>query len=253
MNFFTHFSALSIENVITPFDQTMNSILIICMFFAIALLIFGKNKQVSQNQKVFNILIILIVLLEVSRQVWAILTNQYLFEEMLPFHLCGIQVFLMPLYIKTKNEKLFTFIYLTALPGALAALIFNDTVFYKYPLLHFQTIQTYLIHTLIMIVPIYGMLYLNLKPKLQHFKSSLIIIMDIILFNTIVNLITKGNYLFLNEAPKDTPIEWVATITGSPGYVPVMIGIVALIWLAMLIPFRETYKTHRKESIIHEN
>lgn len=240
MQFFKHFTSLSNEALITPFDTTMNLILLFCLIFVVIIFAFAKSKTQSENYKLFSMMIILIVILELSRQIWALISNQYLINEMLPFHLCGIQVMLMPLYLKTKNEKLATFIYLTALPGALAALIFNETVFYKYPLWHFQTIQTYLIHTLIMLVPLFGLIFLNIKPKAQHLKSSIIIIFVIAVFNTVVNFFTGGNYLFLVQAPVGTPIAWVASLTGWPGYIPVMMLLVIAIWVLMLLPFRES-------------
>jgi hypothetical integral membrane protein (TIGR02206 family) len=235
--FFSHYSKFSYQDVLTPFSTDYNLMLLASFFLAVAIFVIGSINNPKQNEKMLKLIVFSIVALEISRQIWAISMGNYLWSEMLPLHLCGIQIFLMPLMLKTKWPLLKNFVYLTAFPGALAALLFNETVFYKYPVFHFQSIQTFVIHTLIMIVPIFLMAFDGFRPKLTYILPSTALLAGIAIFDGVVNVLTGGNYLFIASAPADTPIAWVADVTGWPGYIPVMIGIVVIIWLILVLPF----------------
>jgi hypothetical integral membrane protein (TIGR02206 family) len=235
--FFSHYSKFSYQDVLTPFSTDYNLMLLASFFLAVAIFVIGSINNPKQNEKMLKLIVFSIVALEISRQIWAISMGNYLWSEMLPLHLCGIQIFLMPLMLKTKWPLLKNFVYLTAFPGALAALLFNETVFYKYPVFHFQSIQTFVIHTLIMIVPIFLMVFDGFRPKLTYILPSTALLAGIAIFDGVVNVLTGGNYLFIASAPADTPIAWVADVTGWPGYIPVMIGIVVIIWLILVLPF----------------
>lgn len=235
--FFGHYSKFSYQDVLTPFSSDYNMMLLGSFLLAVTIFVVGSINNPKQNEKMLRLIVFTIVALEVSRQIWAISMGNYLWSEMLPLHLCGIQIFLMPLMLKTKKPLLKNFVYLTAFPGALAALLFNETVFYKYPVFHFQSIQTFVIHTLIMSVPIFMMVFENFRPKLSYILPSTALLAVIAIFDGLVNVITGGNYLFIASAPADTPIAWVADITGWPGYIPVMMGLVVIIWLVLVLPF----------------
>ncbi len=243
--FFQHFSTTDFIHVLKPFDSNYNLLLASSLALSFFILVLNYNQNPKGHQNVLKATVLIIVILELMRQVWAFALGQYRLDEMLPLHLCGIQVILMPLMLKTKSPYLQNFVYLTALPGALAALLFNETVFYKYPIWHFQTIQTFIIHSLIFLVPLYMMIYDNFRPQMRYLKSSIYILGGIALFNTVVNYFTKGNYLFIAQAPVDTPIAWVEAYTGWPGYIPVMFGIVILIWIIMIGPFEMLHRSRR--------
>lgn len=235
--FFGHYSEFSYQDVLTPFSADYNWMLLGCFLLAVVIFVSGSINNPKQNEKLLKIIVFTIVILEVSRQIWAISMGSYLWSEMLPLHLCGIQIFLMPLMLKTKSSLLKNFVYLTAFPGALAALLFNETVFYKYPVFHYQSIQTFVIHTLIMIVPIFMIVFENFRPKLSFILPSTALLALIAVFDGLINLVTGGNYLFIASAPADTPIAWVSEITGWPGYIPVMMALVVIIWLILVAPF----------------
>ncbi|PKM67361.1 MAG: TIGR02206 family membrane protein [Firmicutes bacterium HGW-Firmicutes-19] len=235
--FFGHYNEISYQDVLTPFSNEYNLMLLFSFLLAVVIFVIGSINNPKQNEKTLRIIVFTIIALEVSRQIWAISMGNYLWSEMLPLHLCGIQIFLMPLMLKTKSPLLKNFVYLTAFPGAMAALLFNETVFYKYPIFHFQSIQTFVIHTLIMIVPIFMMVYEGFRPKLKYILPSTLLLALIAVFDGVVNVITNGNYLFIASAPADTPIAWIANVTGWPGYIPIMIVLVVVIWLILVIPF----------------
>lgn len=237
MTFFTHFSELLNTTPVMPFDS--NNVLLILVGLASAfipiLIAIPLNYQGRRKALVFWVTII--VLLEVSRQIWALSLGRYDFAEMLPLHLCGIQVILMPIMLKTNKREWRTFVYLTALIGALAAILFNETILGKYPFWHFQTLQSFTIHGLIMMVPLYDIIWFKFRPSFKELPFSIIFMAYLGVQSFIINLWTGGNYLFVSFAPKNTPLEWVETAVGSIWYIPVMSVIVLIIWSLLLMPF----------------
>ena len=133
--------------------------------------------------------------------------------------------------------------YLTALIGALAALLFNETILEKYPLWHFQSLQSFIIHGLIMVVPLYDIIWLKFRPSFKDLPFAIIFMAYLLIQSIIINAITQGNYLFASYAPKNTPLELIEGLVGSTLYIPVMFAIVILIWVLQLLPFYKR-RTH---------
>ena len=247
MTFFTHFSELTFIQPVMPFD-TMNVLLILIglAFATIPILLAAPLSQQGRH-KALKLWVTIIVLLEVSRQVWAISLGRYDFAEMLPLHLCGMQVILMPIMLKTNKRELRTFVYLTALIGALAAILFNETILEKYPFWHFQTLQSFIIHGLIMMVPLYDIIWFKFRPSFKELPFSIIFMAYLGVQSFLINLWTGGNYLFVSFAPKNTPLEWIETAVETSLYIPVMSVIVLIIWSLLLLPFMK--KGGRYETI----
>lgn len=237
MTFFTHFSELTFIQPVMPFDTTNMLLILVGLISAIIPILIAIPLNQQGRRKALVVWVTLIVLLEISRQVWALSLGRYDFAEMLPLHLCGMQVILMPIMLKTNKREWRTFVYLTALIGAFAAILFNETILGKYPFWHFQTLQSFIIHGLIMMVPLYDILWFKFRPSFKELPFSIIFMTYLGIQSFLINLWTGGNYLFVSFAPKNTPLEWVETAVGTSLYIPVMSVIVLIIWSLLLLPF----------------
>lgn len=243
MTFFTHFSELSSINPVMPFDGQNLTLILIGLISALIPLIIAIPLKEKGRHNVLIGVVVLIVGLEIARQIWALSLGRYDFAEMLPLHLCGMQIMLMPIMLKTNKSHWRTFVYLTALIGALAALLFNETILEKYPLWHFQSLQSFIIHGLIMVVPLYDIIWLKFRPSFKDLPFAIIFMVYLLIQSIIINAITQGNYLFASYAPKNTPLELIEGLVGSTLYIPVMFAIVILIWVLQLLPFYKR-RTH---------
>lgn len=237
MTFFTHFSELTNITPVMPFDSTNILLILVGLASAIIPILLASQLTQQGRRKALVVWVTIIVLLELSRQVWALSLGRYDFAEMLPLHLCGMQVILMPIMLKTNKREWRTFVYLTALIGALAAILFNETILDKYPFWHFQTLQSFIIHGLIMMVPLYDIIWFKFRPSFKELPFSIIFMAYLGVQSFMINLWTGGNYLFVSFAPKNTPLEWVETAVGTTWYIPVMSVIVLIIWTLLLVPF----------------
>jgi hypothetical integral membrane protein (TIGR02206 family) len=237
MTFFTHFSELLNIIPVMPFDSTNILLIMIGLASAIIPILIAVPLTQQGRRNALLLWVTIIVLLEVSRQIWALSLGRYDFAEMLPLHLCGMQVILMPIMLKTNKREWRTFVYLTALIGAFAAILFNETILGKYPFWHFQTLQSFIIHGLIMMVPLYDIIWFKFRPSFKELPFAIIFMAYLGVQSFIINLITGGNYLFVSFAPKNTPLEWVEAAVGTNLYIPVMSVIVLIIWSLLLVPF----------------
>lgn len=242
MTFFAHYTQLNNVPVVMPFDSNNIALIFIGLFSALLPLLIAIPLSENSRRKALVMWVGVIVFLELSRQVWAISLGSYDFSEMLPLHLCGLQIFLMPLMLKTQDRRWRTFVFLTAMIGALAAIFFNEGILERYPLWHFQSLQSFVIHGLIMMVPIYDIIWLKYRPSFKELPFSLMLLLYLAIQNYIINIFTGGNYLFVTFAPKNTPLEAVASLVGPFFYVPTMFVVIAMIWSLQLLMFNQRRK-----------
>lgn len=237
MTFFAHFSELTSIQPVMPFDAQNIQLILLGLFSAVLPLVIAIFLTHEQRKQALVFWVGTIVFLEFSRQVWAISLGSYDFSEMLPLHLCGLQVILMPIMLKTQKRTWRTFVYLTAMIGALAAIFFNEGILERYPLWHFQSLQSFIIHGLIMMVPLYDIIWFKFRPSFKELPFATIFMAYLAAQSFLINIVTGGNYLFVTFAPKNTPLELISSLVGPALYVPVMFVIIHIIWTLQLLPF----------------
>ena len=237
MTFFAHFTELTGVQPVMPFDVQNIQLIIIGLISALVPLIIAIPLKERARRTALIFWVGMIVFLELSRQVWAISLGTYDFSEMLPLHLFGLQIILMPIMLKTNKRQWRTFVYLTAMIGALAAIFFNEGILERYPLWHFQSLQSFIIHGLIMMVPLYDIIWFKYRPSFKEMPFAIGVMMYLVVQSYFINMMTGGNYLFVTFAPKNTPLELVSSLVGPFLYVPVMFVIVIMIWSIQLVPF----------------
>jgi hypothetical integral membrane protein (TIGR02206 family) len=237
MTFFAHFSELTSIQPVMPFDAQNMQLILLGLFSAVFPLVLAIFLNHEQRKQALVFWVSAIVFLEFSRQIWALSLGIYDFSEMLPLHLCGMQVILMPIMLKTQKRSWRTFVYLTAMIGALAAIFFNEGILERYPLWHFQSLQSFIIHGLIMMVPLYDIIWFKFRPSFKELPFATMLMAYLAIQSYIINIFTGGNYLFVTFAPRNTPLELVSSLVGPTLYVPVMFVIVHIIWTLQLLPF----------------
>ena len=94
-------------------------------------------------------------------------------QNNLPFHLCGISVFLVAVLLITRNYKLFEISYFWGLSGASISILTPD-VGYVFP--HLLNITFFLSHALIIIGVLYMIFVFGYKPGLKSVWRSFYIL-----------------------------------------------------------------------------
>ena len=119
----------------------------------------------------------------------------------LPIQLCGISSLIccvLP-FIK-KKDKLFQFVYYTGVIGGIMAILTPQMNYFDGSLRYY--LNYYVSHSLIIVLPIFMFLHLDLKlPKFSWFKIwiHLNILMAIIMP---INFLLDSNYMYVNAAPE---------------------------------------------------
>ena len=119
----------------------------------------------------------------------------------LPIQLCGISSLIccvLP-FVK-KKDKLFQFVYYTGVIGGIMAILTPQMNYFDGSLRYY--LNYYVSHSLIIVLPIFMFLHLDLKlPKFSWFKIwiHLNILMAIIMP---INFLLDSNYMYVNAAPE---------------------------------------------------
>lgn len=185
-------------------------------------------------------MVITILMLEIARAIWAISIGHYALNRMLPFHLCGLMIFVELMAVYTDKPIFKNLAYCTGLPGSLMALITPEPS--GYPLGSFQYLQSICIHTLIALVPFLWVFADGFRPSFKALPKCFLWLCSFTIFNAVINTILGSNYMFICKAPKQTPIELFDRWVGHPWYVGLLLITVFVVWILLVLPWECRYR-----------
>ena len=170
------------------------------IFFSVPLIVarFLNRKQKIQVTYLIGVIMILDFLTENGGY---IMSGTWDVQYNLPIQLCGISSLIccvLP-FIKNK-DKLFQFVYYTGVIGGIMAILTPQMNYFDGSLRYY--LNYYVSHSLIIVLPIFKILHLDLKlPKFSWFKIwiHLNILMAIIMP---INFLLDSNYMYVNAAPE---------------------------------------------------
>jgi hypothetical integral membrane protein (TIGR02206 family) len=191
---------------------------------------------------------VIIVLLEVAKEVYLAVTGQYR-PELMPFHLCGMSIFVIAidafwprgLVNKTTRQILYS---LTIL-GASMALLFPDWA--EYPLMNVFGLQSFIIHALLIAYPFALMKSGELVPDYKQLWRPAAFLVVVVPFVMFLNSKFDTNFYFLNTSAPGSPLEILQTTFGSY-YILSMVVLLMIVWFFMYLPW--ALIKHR--SVAHE-
>lgn len=159
------------------------------------------------------------------------LTGRFLWGY-LPFHLCGINIFLIIAHAWKPSKVLDNFLYLICIPGAMAALLFPNWT--ALPVRNIYHIHSSIVHILLVMYPAVQALNgsLDLDIKMVPKCLGLLVLMAIPTYG--LNLLLGTNFMFLMRADPGNPLAIFEQMWGSHllGF-PVIIAVVVVV---MYIP-----------------
>ena len=192
------------------------------------------------------ILALILVVNEIAWHYWNFSVGRWTIQTMLPLHLCSVLVWLGALMLITKSYRIYEFMYLLGIAGAIQALVTPDLGIYGFP--HFRFFQTFLSHGLIVTSAIFMTVVESFRPTVKSILRVVVWTNVYALIIFFVNLAIGSNYLMINYKPGlpsilDLMPEW-------PVYILYMelIGLVSV--LLLYLPFavkdlRDRYSMNR--------
>ncbi len=201
---FSHFIALSIITVLIVF-----------------ILIKLQTIDPEKLKKRLNPLLAILILTQAT--IWRIVflsQNDFSLTNDLPFHLCGISQVLMIIYLIKPNKKLFNILYYWIMSGSTLGIIIPDL---KLDFPSARYFAMFLPHSLLIFTMLYLLLIQKKKPAKGSALYAFMVLNIYAVFLIPINLITKGNYLFLLEIPvvDFSPVEWLPE---WPWYILVLVS-----------------------------
>lgn len=218
----------------------------LCILAVLLILIAAASRWFSKRskegkQKILRIIPFAMILLELFKDAFLIRSGHFSVGY-LPLHLCSLGLFLFLFYALAKTDKwkgIFGEICATLiLPGSVAALLFPDWT-NLYPVWNFMNIYGFVWHGLLVLVPVMMLMEGHVHLSIRHIHYDYLFLLCIVPPVYIFDLLFDCNYMFLNWALKGTPLEWIASITGThwylAGYAVFSILVIGVIYLAIHI------------------
>tara|TARA_B100000989_G_scaffold49774_1_gene32769 strand:+ start:4409 stop:5113 length:705 start_codon:yes stop_codon:yes gene_type:complete len=171
------------------------------IIFISAPLILAKFLNRTQKIKVTYLIGVIMILDFITENGGYIISGTWDVQYNLPIQLCGISSLIccvLP-FVK-KKDRLFQFVYYTGVIGGIMAILTPQMNYFDGSLRYY--LNYYVSHSLIITLPIFMFLHLDLKlPKLSWFKIwiHLNILMAIIMP---INFLLDANYMYVNDAPE---------------------------------------------------
>ena len=164
-------------------------------------LILARFLNRTQKIQVTYLIGVIMILDFLTENGGYIMSGTWDIQYNLPIQLCGISSLIccvLP-FIKNK-DKLFQFVYYTGVIGGIMAILTPQMNYFDGSLRYY--LNYYVSHSLIIVLPIFMFLHLDLKlPRFSWFKIwiHLNILMAIIMP---INFLLDSNYMYVNAAPE---------------------------------------------------
>jgi hypothetical integral membrane protein (TIGR02206 family) len=152
---------------------------------------------------------------------------------MLPLHLCSVLVWTTALMLFSENYRIYEFIYLMGIGGAIQAVFTPDIGQYGFP--HFRFFQTFLSHGGIITAAVFMTVIQGLRPHWRSIGRVFVVMNVYMVLVFMINSILGSNYLFIMRPP-DTP-SLIDALGPWPWYILSLEGIGLLTSVILYLPF----------------
>ena len=177
----------------------------------IAVLCLGNFLNTSFNKLILKLLSSILLVFTIVSLVESIVNDKWNVETHLPLQLCGISQYIACFIAFSPNKKLlFEFLFYCGISGGLVSILTPQITHYDGSM--YAYIEYFVSHSLIILIPIYLLLYSNYT--LTRFSWLKVFLLLNILMALIMplNFMLDSNYMYLNAPPDvENPLiigEW---------------------------------------------
>jgi hypothetical integral membrane protein (TIGR02206 family) len=224
---------------IDAFGPEHTAWLIASVFVCVLLCLYYRRLAAPRRRRFATGLAFAILFLELFRIAAQVIAGVFT-AKYLPLHLCALATYLTLIHAFTGSKLLGNILYGLCMPAAIAALVFSDWL--QYPVLNIQSIQSFLIHILLMSYPVMLMSGGDLRPRAKMLPKCLLFIIVIAVPLYFLNKVLDTNFFFLNQPSPGSPLELFAGLWGNPGYIFGIFIIIAVLWLLLYLPVELYYR-----------
>lgn len=149
----------------------------------------------------------------------------------LPIHLCSLAGIFCFIHALKNWDGLGQVLYSLCFPGTIVALIFPDWTYY--PPIHFITIEGFLFHFGVALYVICQLISKRIVPDIRKLWKVFLFLAVVVPLLYLFNKKFGTNYFFVNVPSKGSPLEWIASFMGNPGYL-IGYGVLAVVITSLL-------------------
>lgn len=225
MDFLTAQEQMPAGNGFVLFHGThLAVLLLICCILVLCIHFYRHSKQKRLWQ--WSIVTALL-LLEVLKQGILFATGQFGLQY-LPLDLCGLSIFFCLFYVWKPCVYLGELLYSLSLPGTLLALLFPN--WNRLPLWNFFCIHSFVLHTLLLFLPVLLLADGTLQPNWHRLPLSFTTLAGCSIIVAWCNRQWGTNFFFLSKPSKGSPLIWFANWFGESLYWIGFPVLIAAIW-----------------------
>ncbi|MBL0387563.1 TIGR02206 family membrane protein [Tumebacillus sp. ITR2] len=192
-----------------------------------------KLRGPSANLRFRVVLAALLLLCEISLESWQAYEGAWTLDFSLPLQLCSISLLLAILMLLSKSYRLFEFMFLAGLGGALQALLTPDLGNYAFP--HFRTFEFFIGHGAVVVACFFMVFVERYRPTFGSVWRSFAALNVLALVVYGLDLLTGGNYMFLAHKPSNASI--LDVLGPWPWYLLSLEGVALAMHLLFWAPF----------------
>ncbi len=234
-HFFSHYSMLPENHVGFTLYGRLHLTWLVGLFVAgVLVALYYKQLLIEQRRRFRKIMAVIMVSLEVIKDL-IIASSGNFNASYLPFHLCGISLFVILIHAFSESKFWAEASYVICLPGALAALLFADWT--VYPLMNFMHMHSFTIHAMIILYPVLLLVGREYQPSISYYPKVLLFVVSLAIPIFIFNKLFNTNFFFINWPSPGSPLVLFEQWLGNPGYLLPLTGLLLIVMAFMYLPF----------------
>lgn len=181
---------------------------------------------------------IVVAVITMGLQIWRIIfqiSGGIFNVNYFPLHLCDVTAFLVLIHSLRGGKVIGEFLYCLGIPGAVSALIFPDWT--RYPILNIQSLQSFTIHIFMTAYIVMLVAGGDIRPEAKRLPKCFLMLLGIGIPIYFFNKIYDTNFFFTNWPSPGSPMEFLETFLGNPGYILGVVFLIVVLWVVMYLPF----------------
>jgi hypothetical integral membrane protein (TIGR02206 family) len=232
------------EDVFELFSSVHMYTLAAFLIMALLLFLFRKPLRYPRANRIarFGLFLVLIIS-EISLQVWLWWTGHWSYQYSLPLHLSSISLILSAILLLTRKYALFEFTYFVGVGSALQAMITPDISLYTFP--HYRYVHFFISHGGTVIANLFMVFVAGYRPTGNSIWKAFLWLNIYTLIVFITNFLIEGNYMYISEKPVNPSL--IDYLGPWPWYILSLEAIALVTFLILYLPFWVSTKINREK------
>ncbi|WP_245805800.1 TIGR02206 family membrane protein [Bacillus alkalicellulosilyticus] len=197
----------TVERGLFPFEMfSVSHFMVVVLLVACSLLLFFyrfKIRHTKTSSFIKYSLVFLLVVSEVSFQLWYVVHGHWTIRNNLPLQLCSISMYLATFMLFTKNKTVTEITFFFGIGGAVQAMV-TPELFYGFP--HFRFFHFFIAHIAIILACLHMVWIHQFRPTYKSVLKAMLALNLIAVFVFIINKLLDTNYMFLAQKPRNPTI-----------------------------------------------